>query len=96
MAANSTFSLFWQGSGPAQNAAVYVVYSATAAQTVDVAAQFVKVTTAYCTDSTGTATSATCSVSGTTITIPAGPSVDDVFLFVKGARVQQAGISGSA
>lgn len=88
MAANTTFSRVYAGAGPAQNVCLYIVYSATAAETVNVSADFVKVTAAYLTDSTGTATSATCSVSGTTITIPAGPSVDDVFLFVKGARVQ--------
>lgn len=95
MAASTTFSLFWQGSGPAQNAATYIAYGVTAADTVNVSAQFVKVTAAYCCSSTGTATSSTCSVSTTTITIPAGPSNDDVFLFVVGARVQQPGMTGS-
>lgn len=88
MATNSTFSRVWFGTGLAQNFATYIIYSATAADTVNLNNDFVKVEAAYCCSSTGTATSATCSVSGTTVTIPSGPSVDDVLLFVKGARVQ--------
>lgn len=88
MAANSTFTRQWSGSGQAQNFAAYIVYGVTAADTVNLSADFVKVETAYCVSSTGTATSATCTVSGTTVTIPAGPSTDDVLIFVKGARVQ--------
>lgn len=87
MAASTAFTrLFINGTTEA--VAVYAVYGVTAADTVSVAADFVKASSGYWVSSTGTVTTATASASGTTLTIPSGPSVDDGYLFVFGSRVQ--------
>lgn len=70
--------------------AFYIVYDATAAETIDLSAEFVKVTQAFWLPSTGSSSAGTMSPSGTTVTIPASASSDDGYMAVQGARAQAA------
>jgi hypothetical protein len=74
--------------GTTEAFATYAVYKADAADTMDLAADFVKVVTALWIPSTGSSAAGTMTPSGTTVTVPASASDDDGWMAVQGARVQ--------
>lgn len=87
MAAITSFTRVYI-SGTTEAAAFYAVYTADAADTMNLSADFVKVVTAFWIPSTGSSSAGTMTPSGTTVTVPASASDDDGWMAVQGARVQ--------
>ena len=70
--------------GVCERTALYALKGTTAADTVDVGAEFRVVKRAGIVSATGTTIAAISGISGTNLTIPAGPAADGVWLLVVG------------
>jgi uncharacterized membrane protein len=73
--------------GACSRTALYSMKNVTAADTVDVAADFKVVKRAGIVSSSGTTIAAIATITGTALTIPTGPANDGVWLLVVGVSV---------
>jgi hypothetical protein len=81
MAALAATAVYSDGS--CSHTALFALKNATAADTADLSAHFSVVKRAGIVSDTST-TIASCSISGTTVTIPSGPAADGIWLLVVG------------
>jgi hypothetical protein len=73
--------------GSCERTALYVVKNATAGDTFDIGADFAVVKRAGIVSATGTTIAAVTTIAGTTLTVPAGPTNDGLWLLVVGVAV---------